>query len=54
MTNRTSGRSIAVRINDRGPYVGTRVTDLSRGAAQAVSMIEAGIAPVKLDVLPSI
>jgi hypothetical protein len=46
--------SVVVRINDRGLYVGERVIDLSHGAAQAVSMTEAGIAPVKLDVLPSI
>ena len=52
MTNRTSGRSIAVRIIDRGPYVGTRVIDLSRGAAQVVSTTDAGMAPVKLNVLP--
>jgi rare lipoprotein A len=54
VTNRTNGKSVVVRINDRGPYVGQRVIDLSRGAAQAVSMTEAGIAPVKLDVLPSL
>src|SRR5918994_4144506 len=54
VTNCKNGKSVVVRINDRGPYVGRRVIDLSHGAAQAVSMTEAGIAPVKLDVLPSI
>ena len=54
VTNRQNGKSVVVRINDRGPYVGGRVIDLSRGAAQVVSMTEAGIAPVKLEVLPSI
>jgi rare lipoprotein A len=53
VTNRQNGKSVVVRINDRGPYVGQRVIDLSRGAAQAVSMTETGIAPVKLDVLPT-
>ena len=54
VTNRTNGKSVVVRINDRGPYVGERVIDLSRGAAQAVSMTDTGIALVKLDVLPSL
>ena len=54
VTNRKNGKSVVVRINDRGPYVGGRVIDLSRGAAQVVSMTEAGIAPVKLDVLPAL
>ena len=54
VTNRKNGKSVVVRINDRGPCVGQRGIDLSRGAAQAVSMTEAGIAPVKLGVLPSL
>ena len=54
VTNRTNGKSVVVRINDRGPYVGERVIDLSRGAAQAVSMIDTGVVPVKLDVLPAL
>jgi rare lipoprotein A len=40
-----------VRINDRGPFVGKRVIDLSRGAASAVGMLGTGVAKVKLDVL---
>ena len=54
VTNKKNGRAVVVRINDRGPYSGGRVIDLSRGAAQAVNMTETGIAPVKLEVLPSI
>ena len=54
VTNRTNGKSVVVRINDRGPYVRERVIDLSRGAAQAVNMTETGIAPVTVDVLPTI
>ena len=54
VTNRTNGKSVVVRINDRGPYVGERVIDLSRGAAQAVNMTDAGLAPDKLEVLPAI
>jgi rare lipoprotein A len=51
VTNQKNGKSVVVRINDRGPYAGGRVIDLSRGAAQALSMVGAGVAPVKLQVL---
>ncbi len=51
VTNRKNGKSVVVRINDRGPYAGGRVIDLSRGAAQAVSMMGAGVVPVNLKVL---
>jgi rare lipoprotein A len=51
VTNVKNGKSVVVRINDRGPYVGKRVIDLSRGAAQKVSMIGSGVAPVRLEVV---
>ena len=51
VTNRKNGKSVVVRINDRGPYAGNRIIDLSRGAAQAVNMIGTGVASVKLQVL---
>ena len=51
VTNLSNGRSVVVRINDRGPFVGKRVIDLSRGAAQAVGMIDQGVARVKIEVL---
>ena len=51
VTNRNNGKSVVVRINDRGPYAGGRVIDLSRGAAQAVSMMGSGVIPVSLEVL---
>ncbi len=51
VTNRKNGKSVVVRINDRGPFHGNRVIDLSRGAAQAVSMVGSGTAPVTLQVL---
>lgn len=46
VTNRRTGRSVVVRINDRGPFVAGRVIDLSRGAARAMGMT--GTAPVDL------
>ena len=51
VTNQKTGKSVVVRINDRGPFHGNRVIDLSRGAANAVGMLGAGVAKVKLDVL---
>ncbi|WP_159917392.1 septal ring lytic transglycosylase RlpA family protein [Pantoea sp. 18069] len=43
-----TGKSVVVRINDRGPFTGGRVIDLSQGAAEALGMIGLGIKPVEL------
>jgi rare lipoprotein A len=51
VTNRSNGQSVVVIINDRGPFVGGRVIDLSRAAAQQINMTGAGVAPVSLQVL---
>jgi rare lipoprotein A len=51
VTNRKNGKSVVVRINDRGPFVGNRVIDLSRGAAGAVGMIRSGVAPVIIEIM---
>jgi rare lipoprotein A len=51
VTNQRNGRSVTVRINDRGPFSGNRVIDLSRGAAESVGMVRSGVAPVRLEVL---
>jgi len=51
VTNESNGKSVVVRINDRGPYVGKRVIDLSRAAANAVGMVQRGVARVKVEVL---
>ncbi|AFZ26099.1 rare lipoprotein A [Cylindrospermum stagnale PCC 7417] len=51
VTNTRNGRSVVVRINDRGPYIGGRIIDVSAGAARVLGMIGSGIAPVKIDVL---
>jgi rare lipoprotein A len=49
VTNRHSQRSVVVRINDRGPYVGGRVIDLTPAAAHAIGF--SGLAPVTLSVV---
>ena len=51
VTNVANGRSVVVRINDRGPYVPGRVVDLSESAAESLGMVERGIVKVKLDVV---
>jgi rare lipoprotein A len=51
VTNLTNNVQTIVRINDRGPYVGDRLIDLSHAAARAVNMVGAGVAKVKLDIL---
>ena len=51
VTNLDNGRSVIVRINDRGPYAHGRVIDLSAAAAEAIGMISSGVAPVQLDVV---
>src|SRR4029077_20487459 len=44
--NLTNGRSVVVRINDRGPFVGGRIIDLSKAAAQSIGMLGSGTAKV--------
>lgn len=51
VTNLNTGRSVVVRINDRGPFSRGRVIDLSAGAARAIGMIGSGVAPVSLEVV---
>lgn len=54
VTNETTGKSVVVRVNDRGPFVGKRVIDLSRGAAERIGLVHKGIGRVKLEVVPRI
>jgi rare lipoprotein A len=51
VTHLGNGRSVDVRINDRGPFVGGRIIDLSRGAAGVLGMRSQGVARVKVTVL---
>lgn len=48
VTNLKNGKTVKVRINDRGPYVKGRIIDLSRKAAKRIDMIRAGVVPVRL------
>jgi rare lipoprotein A len=51
VTNMANGRSVQVRINDRGPFVAHRILDLSYAAALQLGMVTAGLAPVRIEFL---
>jgi rare lipoprotein A len=51
VTNKKNGKSVVVRINDRGPF-GRAIIDLSEAAARELDMIAAGVVPVRIEVLP--
>jgi rare lipoprotein A len=49
--NVANGRSVVVRINDRGPFVAGRIIDLSKAAAEALEIMADGVADVRLRVI---
>jgi rare lipoprotein A len=51
VTNVANGRSVTVRINDRGPFIAGRAVDVSYSAAERIGIIDRGVAKVKLDVV---
>ena len=51
VTDVSSGRFVTVRVNDRGPFVRGRVVDISPSAAEALGMVDKGLANVRLDVV---
>jgi rare lipoprotein A len=51
VTNEANGRSVVVRINDRGPYRGNRIIDLSRKAAEMIGLKSKGVGRVKVEVI---
>lgn len=51
VTNLNNGRSVTVRITDRGPYVAGRSIDLSEGAAHRIGLVSTGTAPIRLEVI---
>jgi rare lipoprotein A len=53
VTNLRNGRSIVVRVNDRGPFVGRRIADLSQAAAEELGMMRRGVAKARIEVLPA-
>jgi rare lipoprotein A len=51
VTNLENGNSVEVQINDRGPFIDGRIIDLSRAAAGALDFVEAGIVPVRVEIV---
>ncbi len=51
VTNLGNGRSVELRINDRGPFSDNRILDVSRAAAERLRMVDAGLAKVRLEVI---
>lgn len=54
VTNVRNGRSVVVRVNDRGPYIHGRIIDLSRAAAEAVGLVHRGVGRVRVELLPTV
>lgn len=52
VTNKRNGRSIVVRINDRGPFIRGRVIDITPAGARALGFVDRGLTPVQLSVKP--
>lgn len=53
VTHARTGRSVVVKVNDRGPFNGKgRIIDLSRAAAHALGIIDEGVAPVRITTVP--
>lgn len=48
VTNLANGRSVVLRVNDRGPFVDNRIIDLSRGAAEALDLMGRGVGEVRV------
>ena len=51
VTNRKTGKSVVVRVNDRGPFIRGRVLDVSKAAASHLGMVNSGVANVCFKVL---
>lgn len=51
VTNKKNGKSVDVRINDRGPFSSGRIIDLSRAAAEKISMVNDGVVDVEVKVI---
>ena len=49
VTNKNNGKSVIVKVNDRGPFHGNRVVDLSYGAAKSLGITNAGTASVSIE-----
>jgi rare lipoprotein A len=51
VTHLGNGRSLELRVNDRGPFIPGRILDLSLGAAQHLDMVKEGVAQIRIDIV---
>jgi rare lipoprotein A len=51
VTNKRTGKSVIVRVNDRGPFVRGRIVDVSKSAGQKIGLVATGVAAVTVSVL---
>ena len=51
VTNLRNGRSVVVRVNDRGPFIGHRIADVSQAAAETLGMLKRGVAKARIEIL---
>jgi len=51
VTRMDNGKSVRVKINDRGPFISGRVVEISRAAAEKIGLVKAGVAEVRLDIV---
>jgi rare lipoprotein A (peptidoglycan hydrolase) len=49
VTNNDTGESVVVKVNDRGPFHGNRIIDLSHAAAKTIGLIQSGVCSVKIE-----
>lgn len=54
VTHLGNGKSVVVKVNDRGPFVGGRILDLSLGAAKKLDMVDEGVAQVKIEIVKAV
>ncbi len=54
VTHLGNGKSIVVKVNDRGPFVEGRILDLSLGAAKKLDMVDEGVAKVEIEIVESV
>lgn len=54
VTHLGNGKSVVVKVNDRGPFIEGRILDLSLGAAKKLDMVNEGVARVKIEIVKSV
>ena len=54
VTHLGNGKSIIVKVNDRGPFIKGRILDLSLGAAKKLDMVDEGVAKVKIEIVKAV